>query len=503
MVKLTCVLSMLPNVVSLLISLTRFAVPKSGKDLYKMEHHIYKLCARIGDQLILNALEKLHQDNNFIKEVIEKARIDSPVPLRNKGWRTVSVLLMGGTRVVLSTPYFREDHRKKRGPKRKKRGSAGSGGYPVLTALGIRDGVSPATRSEIALYTIQAASYEEAAQILKRRGIDCDISTLRRTALATGQSDISLRDSALSSAAKISIPPDGPLAHKRVRASVDGGRVRTRKSKKGRKTKKGRRRFETPWREPRILTIDVLDDNGRPRKFTLPLYDVLIDDADATFSLLVGYLRLLGAPHATELVFVADGAEWIWNRMDRLITDAQIPESILVEVVDFYHACEHLHQAVEICPKLSRKKRDKIYKQLRHSLRHNPDGVKIVMVQLWSIYRHEKMGDLLSYFLNHSCRMNYAELKEKKLPIGSGQVESAVRRVINLRFKAPGSFWNVEAAEKLMHLRAMYKSGRWEEMIQRILDQEFHLPSFEATNDNEGYYLDDSELEQDDLKKAA
>ena len=51
------------------------------------------------------------------------------------------------------------------------------------------------------------------------------------------------------------------------------------------------------------------------------------------------------------------------------------------------------------------------------------------------------MGEALSYFINHSGRMKYACLKERHLPIGSGQVESAVRRVINLRFKAPGSFW--------------------------------------------------------------
>jgi hypothetical protein len=355
----------------------------------------------------------------------------------------------------------------------------------------------------MALYTIQAASYEEAALILKRRGLDCDISTLRRTAVTLAESDILLRDAALSSAAKIPIPPDGVLAHKRVRVSTDGGRVRTRKRKKGRKTKKGRHSFDTPWREPRILSIDILDDNGQSFNLTLPLYDVLIDDADAIFSLLVGYLRLLGAAHAKELIFIADGADWIWNRMGRLITEAQIPESILVEVVDFYHACEHLHQAVEACTKLSPKKREKIYKQLRHSLRNDPQGAKIVITRLWTITQNNRLRDLLSYFYNHARRMKYAEVKARKLPIGSGQVESAVRRVINLRFKSPGSFWNVETAESLMHLRAMYKAGRWEEMMQRILDQEFHLPSFDVTSDNDINYDGFFGREQEEMRSAA
>ena len=99
----------------------------------------------------------------------------------------------------------------------------------------------------------------------------------------------------------------------------------------------------------------------------------------------------------------------------------------------------------------------------------------MVMARLWEIHHHKKMRDLLSYFINNAGRMKYASLKERNLPIGSGQVESAVRRVINLRFKAPGSFWKVENAEALMHLRAVYKAGRWDEMMARILDREFHL----------------------------
>jgi len=47
----------------------------------------------------------------------------------------------------------------------------------------------------------------------------------------------------------------------------------------------------------------------------------------------------------------------------------------------------------------------------------------------------------LRYVEAHAHRMRYVILEAYKLPIGSGQVESAVRRVINLRFKAPGSFW--------------------------------------------------------------
>src|SRR5438874_2597583 len=82
---------------------------------------------------------------------------------------------------------------------------------------------------------------------------------------------------------------------RRGRVSLDGGRVRTRRTHRGRKTAKGRHGFATPWREPRVLVIDILYAQGRPDRLRLPLYDVLIGDAEAIWALLIGYVRLLGA----------------------------------------------------------------------------------------------------------------------------------------------------------------------------------------------------------------
>ena len=91
-----------------------------------------------------------------------------------------SVLLLGGARVVIETPYLREDRRGRRGRRRHTRGPHGAGCYPVLEALGIADRVSPATRAEVALHVVQAASYREAAAMLARRGLSCDVSSLVR-----------------------------------------------------------------------------------------------------------------------------------------------------------------------------------------------------------------------------------------------------------------------------------------------------------------------------------
>jgi hypothetical protein len=84
----------------------------------------------------------------------------------------------------------------------------------------------------------------------------------------------------------------------------------------------------------------------------------------------------------------------------------------------------------------------------------------------------------LCYLEAHAHRMRYTTLEARKLSIGSGQVESAVRRVINLRCKAPGSFWIEMTVNGLMHLRAAFKAGRWDEVMIRVLTGTFQTSSF-------------------------
>src|SRR4029450_6962252 len=157
------------------------------------------------------------------------------------------------------------------------------------------------------------------------------------------------REAALPAALSLPVPPNGPLAGQRVRVSLDGGRVRTRRRRRGRKTAPGRPGFSTPWREPRLLVIDILNAQGPPDRLRLPLYDVLLGDAEAVWALLIGYLRLLGAASAEVVEFIADGAEWIWKRGAPLRTLAEIPASKVVEVLDFYHASQYLSETLATC----------------------------------------------------------------------------------------------------------------------------------------------------------
>lgn len=459
--------------------------PRTPEDLLQLEQRLSTAAGQVADQIVLVQLTRAHEDETFVRQAIAHARTQCPVPLIHKGFRTTSVLLLGGTRLVLETPYLREDRRGRRGRRRHRRGSHGTGCYPVLEALGIADRVSPATRSEIALHMVQAASYREAAQMLSRRGLVCDVSHLVRISTATAETSSRLRDTALAAALSLPILPNGPLAGKRVRVSLDGGRVRTRCRRRGRKTAKGRHGFATPWREPRLLVIDILDAQGQPERLRLPLYDVLLGDAEAVWALLIGYLRLLGAAAADVVEFIADGAEWIWKRVERLSTLAEIPTTKLVEVLDFYHASQYLSETLATCRSIPKAQRQALYKRLRHALRHQGDGVEVVTEALHTLAttrRGKAITRALRYLAVHAHRMRYTTLEARKLSIGSGQVESAVRRVINLRFKAPGSFWTETTVSGLMHLRATFKAGRWDEMMMGVLTGTFHVPSFEPVD---------------------
>jgi hypothetical protein len=272
------------------------------------------------------------------------------------------------------------------------------------------------------------------------------------------------------------------LAGKRVRVSLDGGRVRTRRRRRGRKTAKGRHGFSTPWREPRLLVSDVLDAQGRPDRLRLPLYDVLLGDAEAVWALLIGSLRLLGAAYADVVECIADGAEWMWHRVERLRTQAEIPASKLVEVLDFSHASPYLYATIATGRSLSKAQCQALYKRVRHALRHKADGVEMVLEELHALAttrRRKAITRAVGSLATHAHRMRYVTLEARKLPIGSGQVESAVRRVVNLRFKAPGSFWREPTVSGLMHLRAAFKAGRWDEVMREVLTGTCQTPRFE------------------------
>ena len=78
-------------------------------------------------------------------------------------------------------------------------------------------------------------------------------------------------------------------------------------------------------------------------------------------SLIIGYLRLLGAAHAQVVEFIADGAPSIWQRLTKMREGAEIAQDRFVDVLDFYHTSQYLAQTVELCRSLPKPQRVKLY----------------------------------------------------------------------------------------------------------------------------------------------
>jgi hypothetical protein len=76
--------------------------------------------------------------------------------------------------------------------------------------------------------------------------------------------------------------------------------------------------------------------------------------------------------------------------------------------------------------------------------------------------RNKELKRERNYFLDHykNGNLDYLKIKNENLPIGSGAIESAVRRVINQRLKGCGIFWKLINANVMIMQRSFYKAER-------------------------------------------
>ena len=114
------------------------------------------------------------------------------------------------------------------------------------------------------------------------------------------------------------------------------------------KTKKGRNRFHTDWKEPKLLILYVVGDDGRPSQTWAPIIDGTLRGPEAVFALLLSYARQIGLNAADKVLFIADGAPWIRRRLQRLIAALGLSPTQVLGLIDFYHAAKQLSDAVKL-----------------------------------------------------------------------------------------------------------------------------------------------------------
>ena len=164
-----------------------------------------------------------------------------------------------------------------------------------------------------------------------------------------------------------------------------------------------------------------------------------------------------------ELVFVCDGAVWIWNLVERYYPQA-------VQIVDWYHASEHLEKVASLAFETSQE-RQKWLAQVSEQLWQGRVTEVIAACQAL-VPRSEKIQTEAQYFYQNAERMDYARFRAEGYAIGSGTVESACKQIVSQRLKRSGAQWEVEGAVKTAKARAAWLSHEWDCLGQSAA----HLP---------------------------
>lgn len=320
---------------------------------------------------------------------------------------------------------------------------------------------SPKLYDRVGFCTAIAPSFEAGCQLLEKFGVAICLSSVQKLShdLATRCQD--------KGEAQLNLQSTESVAGKTVIIGMDGGRTRTR-IYTDYFNKQGNALYETPWREPKLFVIDILDENGKVDRQHLPIYGTRFDQNNL-FELLKNYLQRLDIAQAKRVQIIGDGAPWIWNNIKSLLMNLGVCEQRIIETLDVWHGSEYVHKLID---NIGSRKTEPEKRQLKNEFTN----------WLWSGQSHkivEKCNDIfkrkndtvrraIEYLHKHWGRTQYTDYKKVGLMCGSGIVESAIRRVINLRFKNAATFWYEKNVEKMYFLRAAVLSKRWNTVIQNL-----------------------------------
>ena len=322
-------------------------------------------------------------------------------------------------------------------------------------------GSTPGLYDKVGYCSALSPSYDIAHQTLTKFGVKICLSSVRDLTNHVASHCFDYGEEHLM------LKPGETMAGKRVVIATDGGRTRTRLYD-DELNSAGNRTYETPWREPKLFVIDVLDDEGRPDRHEVPIYGCRFAEDDM-LGLLGRYLKKLDIDQADHVQILADGAPWIWNNLKPLLEQLGVDPSRITETLDYYHASGYVHDLVEKMPKRIRKKeREEHLKQFKACLWEGKTSQIVEECQTIFKRPSQLVKRYINYLDKHQTRTQYADYERNNLMCGSGIIESGVRRIINLRFKNAATFWKKEIVEKLYFLRAALLAKRWDNLIGNL-----------------------------------
>ena len=247
-----------------------------------------------------------------------------------------------------------------------------------------------------------------------------------------------------SDPASASLPVGGVA---QVIAETDGCMIPIVKiAAKGPKDRRKRRQLD--WQEARLSL--AYKAGSLAKHYQATLHSVEVAGAQ-----LFECARRAGAGQKSRIHCVGDGAGWIVR---------QVAERFGEQggyLIDFYHVSEYLAKAaaaITTAPDRWRRRQQERLKSNR---------VEKVMDELTPhLEEEEEEGQApvracWRYLSNRLSNLDYQEAIAAGLPIGSGEIESGNRSVIQARLKRSGAWWKEENAEAMLALRTLRASGQW------------------------------------------
>ncbi|MDX1523597.1 MAG: ISKra4 family transposase [Anaerolineae bacterium] len=167
------------------------------------------------------------------------------------------------------------------------------------------------------------------------------------------------------------------------------------------------------------------------------------------------------AQGAEELIFLGDGAEWIWN-----LVQEHYPEAI--QIVDWFHATEYI-APVANAAFTDKDNRQSWSEQVRTDLWEGK--LDEVITAFERLTEHQRAGEAatkaVTYFSNNQHRMDYPTYRAQGYQIGSGTIESGCKQIVSQRLKIAGAIWDLDNAIKTAKARAALLSGQWDTITSR------------------------------------
>jgi hypothetical protein len=204
------------------------------------------------------------------------------------------------------------------------------------------------------------------------------------------------------------------------------------------------------WKEAKLCFARV---HGKVSR----IYGAVIGTPEEAGAKLYECAKRAGFIETTYVHALGDGAQWIVDQMEEQFgSQAHF-------LVDFFHVCEYLAEAAPWCnalePKAWLQERKKMMKIGKARTVFNE--MKRRLCNIEKIAEDNGMVKCVRYMEKRIKYMKYLEAREKDLPIGSGEIESSHRHIVQKRLKIAGAWWKVENANAMLQLRTARANKYW------------------------------------------